>query len=385
MDSRFLLYIKHLMIIGGTLPVDLINSRKRIYIFYRYVTHTFVSLVGIYWLGGNMNVDGFDRTLFNYIYDRIFVMISYVNLAITTSGNFQKLIYEMIAYEAEVLDVGSEKHLKIHEQVVKKSRTLQVYYISILASCSIAFVVPAFVEYALVQSSEESTNSTINTHNYELWIPFEESKEYLVWLLVQSCYTLIVTCIYCSYQIILINLLLVVILRLKILRARIENMKDIERLDAKRLIRIYAKEHIDLIRNCKHVDDTVKYVMLMEFLFASLRLALSIFLLVTANTPNSKIYFGTVIVNVLINILILCWNADQIREESIGIADSIYQLPWFEYDKSDVMSLHIMMIRSQTPLTLTTGPFGTVTLDLAGKIVKATYTYATFMHQMYEN
>nr|AUF73032.1 odorant receptor [Anoplophora chinensis] len=189
--------------------------------------------------------------------------------------------------------------------------------------------------------------------------------------------------IYCPFQIILINLFLTVILRLKMLRANIESMRDFDTLDVNKFIRIYVKEHIDIMRNCRFLNDTMKYAMLLEFLITSGELSMFIFIVIMTSSPNSKMFSGACIVNLLVKILILCWHADQIREESIGIADAVYELPWLEYDKSDVTSLQIIMMRSQKPLTLTIGPFGTMTLELAVKIFKATYTYVTFMQNVY--
>nr|QNH68047.1 odorant receptor 23 [Apriona germarii] len=59
-------------------------------------------------------------------------------------------------------------------------------------------------------------------------------------------------------------------------------------------------------------------------------------------------------------------------------------MQWYEYNKSINTSIQIMMIRSQKPLSITVGPFGEVSLEMAVKIIKAAYTYVMFMKQVYE-
>lgn len=252
MDSPFLIYVQYVMIVGGILPLSLINSYKRIYILYRYTTLVLMVLFIFFLFGGTTNFSGSKEMLFKYINDRVIFIVVYVKLALSMSEDFEKLIYEMITYEAKLVDIGDEELLKINKIVVKKSKVVQVFVISNIFVCWVAFIVPGFIDYAEVQAAEGSANCTLKTYSvkpYELWVPFEENEHYLLLLFVQGYYAFMGGSIYCAIQIVIINMLLCITLRLQVLSVNIKNMnKDIGMLNVKERIRIYAKEHIDIIR-----------------------------------------------------------------------------------------------------------------------------------------
>ncbi|XP_018562952.1 odorant receptor 67c-like [Anoplophora glabripennis] len=199
-----------------------------------------------------------------------------------------------------------------------------------------------------MSSDEIKFNSTLEAHEslpYAMWLPLDEKEHYLAALCIQTLCALLAINYYCFVQCILVILPLSVTLRLKVLGNHLENIKysrnnslqtsEADDLDCiKDMVVLCIKEHTNIIEICSILNNTVKYLMLLEFLMSSAQISLALVLLTT----------------------------------SVAISNVLYGMQWYEYNKSINTSIHIMMIRSQKPLSITVGPFGEISLEMAVKV-----------------
>nr|QNH68035.1 odorant receptor 8 [Apriona germarii] len=388
MASPFLQYVQYPMMISGFLPVALTESHKRLYTMYRYILRTFIFFFAFFLFGATPEFNASRDELFQFFNERIMFIIVYMKIIMCMSKNLEKLIFEMIANETKISYSKNRKLTEIYRQTVRKSKIIQLSYIALVYICYVLLMLPNFVTYVQIKVAESKANSTVNiylTKSYYCWVPIEEDKHYLFLLLLENGFSLLSSNVYCSVQIILINLLLNMTLRLKVLGSNLKNMNNSGKRIVEKLITGYIEEHIDIIRNCEFLNDTLKYLMLLEFLLTTVQLSMLMFQGITTKDLNVKVFSAMYVLQLLVQLLILYWYAHQIRVESIAIADAVYEMPWYEYNRSTAITLRIMMMRSQKPLSLTLGSFGIMTLDTAVKIIKGSYTYVTFMQQTYGN
>ncbi|XP_076255837.1 odorant receptor 10-like [Rhynchophorus ferrugineus] len=127
------------------------------------------------------------------------------------------------------------------------------------------------------------------------------------------------------------------------------------------------------------MNESVKYVVLMEFLFNTFTVASVLFQLVTIKVL-SKFLFAFLFNCMLVSqIFIFAWTANEVKEQSVSISNCIYESPWYETKKEVKTLLLIMLLRTQKPLVVTIGPFNPMTNETALMTLKAAYSYATVM------
>lgn len=75
-------------------------------------------------------------------------------------------------------------------------------------------------------------------------------------------------------------------------------------------------------------------------------------------------------------------HANNLTYESVALADTIYDLNWYEQSESFKKCILLFMIRSQKPIQLKAGIYP-LTLSTFLQLMKASYTYLTVLKQAY--
>lgn len=252
MTSAFLQYVQYPMMISGFLPVVLIKSHKRLYTIYRYILRIYLFFLLLFFLlGVTPDVDASRDKLLQTFNDKITFAVLFVKITMSMSKNFEKLILEMIVNEQKISYGKSKKLTEIYRQTMRKSKVIQMFYIAMVYVCYSVLMLPHFITYMQSEAVESKANSTLNVYRtkpFDFWVPFEEDKHYLSLLLLENGFCLLASNIYCSVQINVINLLLSVTLRLKVLGTNLKSINNNDKRTVERLITGYIEEHIDIIR-----------------------------------------------------------------------------------------------------------------------------------------
>ncbi|XP_030748219.1 odorant receptor 49b-like [Sitophilus oryzae] len=132
------------------------------------------------------------------------------------------------------------------------------------------------------------------------------------------------------------------------------------------------------------MNESVKYVTLMEYLLNSFSVASVMFQLITIKSAVKFMFAFLFICMLVCQIFIFAWTANEIKEQSIALSDYIYKSPWYNSSEEVKKLLAIMMIRAQKPLVVTLGPFSPMTSNTALTTIKAAYSYATVMLNGYK-
>nr|XP_023017288.1 odorant receptor 4-like [Leptinotarsa decemlineata] len=83
----------------------------------------------------------------------------------------------------------------------------------------------------------------------------------------------------------------------------------------------------------------------------------------------------------MVSLFLLCYAGQRIIDESLSIAEVIYQSKWYEANTQMRRSIQFTLARSQIPLTLHAWPFGIFCFPLFMMIVKTSYSYLTLLRQ----
>nr|QXE93259.1 odorant receptor 33 [Eucryptorrhynchus brandti] len=138
----------------------------------------------------------------------------------------------------------------------------------------------------------------------------------------------------------------------------------------------YIGEHQALIRYIEKFNNCIQYVLLLEYIVSSVMIASGLIKILKAD----KSLFDFVFVFILIvQLLVLCCNANEIPLQSVNIGLGIYESHWYEYDKEIQKMVYIIVMRSMKPVSLTIGPFGPLTAKTGLERLKLAYTFMSIM------
>ncbi|XP_023024059.1 odorant receptor 10 [Leptinotarsa decemlineata] len=127
----------------------------------------------------------------------------------------------------------------------------------------------------------------------------------------------------------------------------------------------------------------MKFPMLLEFTINSIQITSLMFQFITMDIDPILIFRITYSSLMIIQTFLLAWHANEITEQSLLISQAIYESRWYELHTGLQRILHLVMIRAQRPLTLSIGPFFTLTNGTAVTTMKAAYSYLTILKRKY--
>ncbi|KAJ8924764.1 hypothetical protein NQ315_000917 [Exocentrus adspersus] len=375
-NNSLLCYLKPIMIFIGALPHTLIDFNKNLYILYQYMIQGAFLLFLILLYIGLSQLHGPIDQIFQSISVLAVYSIMYVKGLVCLSKNIRELIHDMVTKETLVRirdTADAAAAFMIYKVTVNKSKNVQIFYITLTYSTCIAFIIPS-VKYRMFPVTSSTKNASEHLP-YVMWMPLDQNEHNLTALIIQIFCAFLATNYYCFIQCILVILPLNVNFRLKVLASNLRSVDSLvtteevgNREDVRNKLRCCIIEHIDIIRNCRLLSETIKYLMLLEFLLSSAQISLILFEITTTNDKNLIFFSLFHIFQVLVQLLILYWYADEIRVQSSAISIVLYGMKWYQYNKTINKSIQIMMIRSQRPLSLTVGPFGEMSLAMAMKV-----------------
>ncbi|XP_060534041.1 odorant receptor 45b-like isoform X5 [Cylas formicarius] len=142
-------------------------------------------------------------------------------------------------------------------------------------------------------------------------------------------------------------------------------------------------QHQTVIRFITKLNGSIKYLIFMEFLLNSLNIAaVSIQFITFEKTMLASpiLFFGILFTQTFV----LGWSANEIKVQSLMLADALYRSPWYEQNETVKKMVLTMIMRAQTPLVLTIGPFDAMTTQSALAIMKGSYSYVSVMLNNYQ-
>ncbi|XP_050308557.1 odorant receptor Or2-like [Anthonomus grandis grandis] len=260
---------------------------------------------------------------------------------------------------------------------VKFCRRINIFQIIAIVSAIGNFAYITFVEY----SSKGLEAFRDKAFMHDIWYPFEWERHMNVVIFLQMYYLIIGGSINVASLTTLVVLISYGAIKLRLLQIKI---KDIKNNSHETQVKNLLKEHQYIISFMHSLNEKTKYVMLMEFCLNSINLAIAVMQGLMAKDLASLAYSASLLFLVVLQVFIIAWVSNDIKIQSLAIGDAIYNCKWYDQSRSIKDLLRLVIVRAQTPLLLTIGPFGPMTNETALTMVKAAYTYLTVMRNFYK-
>ncbi|XP_055543697.1 odorant receptor Or2-like [Wyeomyia smithii] len=141
------------------------------------------------------------------------------------------------------------------------------------------------------------------------------------------------------------------------------------------------ENHLRIMDHVQDLNSLISHICLIECLLFGALLCGLLYLLTTTENQSLFVliivYFNTIVAQVFI----LYWHANEVREESLAIADSAYAGPWTEYDESVRQKLLLIILRAQRPLEIKLGNSFPMTLEMFQSLLNASYSFYTILRR----
>ncbi|XP_076263492.1 putative odorant receptor 92a [Rhynchophorus ferrugineus] len=223
-------------------------------------------------------------------------------------------------------------------------------------------------------------NTSLESHFiFQIYFPVNK-LDHLV-----SFYLLMVMYVWCAFifnnasHMIVTNLLLFCSTRLAVLQIKMRNVvRDRNPEEYNQMLKKLIVEHVSIIQFISTLNSRNKYLLMLEFVLSSLDVA-SAASNVTKTKTSDLSWYTVFFLLLTAQIFLLTWNANEIKEQSLAIADSIFTSDWYLLDKDNLKLIQLIIIRAQKPLVVTIGPFAPMTTTSALLMFKAAYSYISIM------
>nr|WJJ63324.1 odorant receptor 24 [Pachyrhinus yasumatsui] len=257
----------------------------------------------------------------------------------------------------------------------------------IISSCSVVLSFTIYAFFQLYQVGVQGWDFDNMSFMYEMYFPLNKTENFAFMAVFNVWAGLMGIILNIANQTTFYSLIIFAALRFRILQIRIKKFNFFAReFDGNIVLTIkkFIRAHQELIRFVESLNEATKSVMLMEFLLNSVNVA-SVLIQIIRMQSFLELAFPVFYFALLImQVFVLGWTANDIKLQSLAIADAIYESPWYEQNEAAKKLLHIMLLRAQRPLVLTIGPFNPMTTETALMTMKASYSYVTLMMKSYE-
>ncbi|XP_060518334.1 uncharacterized protein LOC132697080 isoform X2 [Cylas formicarius] len=339
------------------------------------------------WRLGTDNLSTSQKKL--YILYSIFAQIVYVSTPVLLAANFPKLFRTDVTAGIEALSKFFYAVLIITKVFVYQSESIRqllsnaIHEESILfdendvVGCKIykrhvlfcsklskflffsaIFGGSLLIEMGLVSTYKYTGNQKHSNQSLEiylpltLWYPVDVNK-YYNWLLLEQIVDIVLTSTCApTLQIFATTLLIFIQAELEILQYHFRNLGCLDSTnlntisyDVARNLKLLCRKHQKLIKYVMAVNKCFTHVMFLEYSVSSVMLATAVCQVIASG----------------------------------ALATALYESKWYEQCYHTQVLLQIMLMRSQKPLSMSIGPFGSLTADAAMSRVRMAYSYTTVM------
>nr|QXE93210.1 odorant receptor 29 [Eucryptorrhynchus scrobiculatus] len=382
--GQFMRYTKCLMLASGIWPMRYLKN-PILHMLYRFwgillqtlhTTGTVTMWTEFFYLLGMNDM----KKLTDNIRTGISCFLVVIKVFIFQSARFTKVLNHVIEQERIFSNSEDEEIRKLHLNSAKYVRTFAKLIAGLVYSTALLLIVSTYVAGMKVRNDPLAEKPAILL----VRLPFDQNEYYGTALFLQASFVVLFSILYGMTQVLYISIMVFAKMRLHILQHQIRNFDYYKRMSLvpvddigmmKRLIR----DHQTVIRFVGDLNEAIRLMLLVEFLFSSLNIATAVFQLISDQNLNDSLFSLQCILLIIGQLLVLVWHADVINVESVNVASALYEFPWYEKSVEIQKMAHIMTIRAQRPLRLTIGPFKPLTNQIISQVINVAYSYITIM------
>ncbi|KAK7872765.1 hypothetical protein R5R35_011889 [Gryllus longicercus] len=178
--------------------------------------------------------------------------------------------------------------------------------------------------------------------------------------------------------------------RLHLLRAALERLRveasaqgDDGRSQLKRDFALLVQEHQAILGYLQQLENVLSPAMMSQFFMSSALIPCSAYQIASTSSDFANLMSQVAFLSGgLMQLGAYCIFGDNIKQESDAVGMSAYLGEWVGAGSPHILSLRIMLVRSQFPARLTIGRFMELSLETYAGILKASFTYFTLLNEL---
>ncbi|XP_038207509.1 odorant receptor 43a-like [Zerene cesonia] len=275
----------------------------------------------------------------------------------------------------------------IIREYTKYSRNIMYFYWCLCFCTVLAMILsPLFIYWSSSEQRELIRNGSLPYPEIlSSWAPFDKSRGYGYAVMVVEH---ILMCIYGSLTVASYDSNAVVLMtfffgQLKILK---ENCKRvfIDDRNSQSVQRIFEchHHHVQLIKHAKILNSVLSPVLFLYIVICSLMICASATQLTEEGTTTMQQLYITEYLGALVTqLFIYCWHSNKVYAMSRTVVDGVYFSQW--WSQGVRMRRNVLLLSGQMNkiIAFSAGPFTDLNISTFVAILKASYSYYTFLKQ----
>ncbi|CAG9766145.1 unnamed protein product [Ceutorhynchus assimilis] len=139
------------------------------------------------------------------------------------------------------------------------------------------------------------------------------------------------------------------------------------------------QRHKDIVSYVIQLNDTLKNILLLDFVPSSIQVATLIFLIVRNLSLAQLLLLSQSVAFHLVRVFIYCYSSNILTQRGLEIANFWYNLDWTEYPEDVRKNLVMCIMTPQKPLHIAIGNFHNISLETFLAIVRGAYSYSLLL------
>ncbi|XP_069688170.1 odorant receptor 67c-like [Periplaneta americana] len=149
--------------------------------------------------------------------------------------------------------------------------------------------------------------------------------------------------------------------------------------EMQRYLACCVEQHQKIFKIVEELDAVLSFVMMMIILSSAALFAFLGMRLASATDSAVIIMSVTALTFCVMETGLICWIANNLTTQSEMVGEAAYNCGWYDASKKFNTSISLIIMRAQRPAQMSVGPFGTLSLELFGKIMNSAYSYFTLL------
>lgn len=366
---------------GFLLPDELTEFQKKVRVVYASVM--FMFMAGILVIG--------EIGILIQDWGNVPLMVQTLYLFCTNIVNIIKIVYTIIQKRAifEIINEGDED-INTENRVEGKaiidssvSNTTKLFHFMLIFYSGMVLIWVAREEGELL---------------FRSWYPVDVTKSpaYELAYAYQSLSVMMLAITGSSFDFLVISLISVFRCRLKLLQLSIRTIFDGVASHGTRLItteenrwvagrlRLCIIKHQAILESIAQMRTCTSHCILAQFVSAMVVLCFSSHQLSQVQLTNKwrLAFMLSYLLSMTVQTFAYCYQGHHLSDESLKIADAVYETPWYVCSLPIRRSVLLMMVRSGRAAVLTVGGFTTLSLECFMSIIRVSYSFFTVLQQV---
>ncbi|XP_023703723.2 odorant receptor coreceptor-like [Cryptotermes secundus] len=146
-------------------------------------------------------------------------------------------------------------------------------------------------------------------------------------------------------------------------------------------LRQYIEHHKKLLKFSEMLNSLLSPIMFMRILTAVIVFGFDGFNITRTSDNLVLLRYIAGLSYSMLETGLTCWFASRLSMQSEMVGEGVYNSVWYDKPIDVQHSLKFIIMRSQRPVALSIGPFGTLSMNLFATILNSAYSYFTVLTQ----